>query len=236
VLTALALAGWGVRAAGTPRNDVARNSSVPLAQAPNQAGGQNTDANNGQNTAEGQNPDANTGQAPAEGNQQPAVGVKTTSLTVQSLKAMGQVVTDSEGFTLYRFDKDKKDSKTSACVDKCAKVWPPAIIDNGQQPELKGVDPKQVSTIQRQDGGTQLAIGGWPVYRYIGDLKALSWKGQGVGNTWFVVNPDGTKNLTCLPKVPPKAVEPPADNPGGGNGGGTSGGGDYNSGGGGGGY
>src|SRR4029453_16310844 len=76
VLTALALAGWGVRGARTPRNDVARHNSVPLAQAPNPAGGQNTDANNGQNTAEGQNPDANTGQAPAEGNQQPAVGVK----------------------------------------------------------------------------------------------------------------------------------------------------------------
>jgi predicted lipoprotein with Yx(FWY)xxD motif len=163
------------------------------------------------------------------------VGVKTTSLTVQSLKAMGQIVTDAEGFTLYRFDKDQKNGKTSACVDKCAKVWPPSLIENGQQPELKGVDPKLVGTIQRPDGGTQLTIGGWAVYRYIGDPKPAAWKGQGVGGTWFVVNPDGTKNLTCLPKVPPKAVEPPADGTGGGNGGGNNtGGGDYNSGGGGG--
>src|SRR4051794_24565634 len=48
VLTALALAGWGVRAAGTPHNDVARNSSIPVGKAPVQANnGQSKDANNG---------------------------------------------------------------------------------------------------------------------------------------------------------------------------------------------
>jgi predicted lipoprotein with Yx(FWY)xxD motif len=233
VLTALALAGWGVRAAGTPRSDVARNSSVPLAQAPNQANnGQQQDANNGQQQ------DANNGQAQdanTEGNGQTAVGIKTTKIQAAQVKNMGAVAADGEQFTLYRFDKDKKGSGVSACIDKCAKVWPPVLTDNGQLPELVGIDAKLVSTIQRQDGGTQVVIAGWPAYRYIGDEKPSTWKGQGVGGTWWVMAPDGTKNLTCVPKTPPKAVEPPAEggNGGGSNTGGNNGGG-YNSGGGGG--
>jgi predicted lipoprotein with Yx(FWY)xxD motif len=234
VLTALALTGWGVRAAGTPRSsDVARNSSVPLAQAPNQA----ADANNGQaqDANNGQAQDANNGQAPAEGNNQPTVGIKTTKLQAAQVKNMGEVAADAEGFTMYRFDKDKVNSQTSACEDQCAKVWPPVLVDNGQLPELVGIDAKLVSTFQRKDGGTQVAIGGWAMYRYIGDQKAGQWKGQGVGKTWWVSTPEGKKNLTCVPTGVPKAVAPPADNNGGGNGGGNnSGGGDYNSGGGGG--
>ena len=56
-----------------------------------------------------------------------------------------------------------------------------------------------------------LTISGWPVYTYIGDKKPLAWTGQGVGGTWWVIAPDGKKNLTCVPTATPKAVPPPAD-------------------------
>ena len=39
------------------------------------------------------------------------------------------------------------------------------------------------------------------VYRYAGDKKPGQWLGQNVAAKWFVINPDGTKNLTCLPKA-----------------------------------
>jgi predicted lipoprotein with Yx(FWY)xxD motif len=230
VLTALALTGWGVRAAGTPRSDVARNSSVPLAQAPNQAAnGQGQEAANG-----GQAPEANGGQAPAEGNQQqaPQTGIKTAKLEAKEINRMGVSLIDEQGFVLYRFDKDKKGGP-STCFDKCEKVWPPSIVEPGQKPELVGVDANLVTTTQRPDGSQQIMVDGWPAYRYIGDEKALQWKGQGVGKVWWVMSPNGAKNLTCVPKVPPKAVEPPADNTGGGNGGGNTGGGDNSGGGGG---
>ncbi|KKK07357.1 lipoprotein [Micromonospora sp. HK10] len=132
----------------------------------------------------------------------------TDQLVGKKLPRMGKVVTDQDGWVLYRFDKDSADPPQSNCVDKCAQVWPPALTDGN--PRLQGVSDDKVGTVTRQDGTRQITIGGWPVYRYIGDKKPGQWKGQGVGGTWFVVDPNGKKNLTCLPKGTPKAVAPPA--------------------------
>ncbi|MGI5246013.1 hypothetical protein [Dactylosporangium sp. CA-139066] len=132
----------------------------------------------------------------------------TTALKGQTIPKMGKVVTDQEGFVLYRFDKDSAKPPTSNCVDKCAQVWPPALTDGN--PSLSGVDPAVVGAVLRPDGTRQITLAGWPVYRYIGDPKPGAWKGQNVGGTWFVVAPDGKKNLTCLPTPAPTAVQPPA--------------------------
>jgi predicted lipoprotein with Yx(FWY)xxD motif len=127
-----------------------------------------------------------------------------------NIAKMGKVVQDQNGNTLYRFDKDTVNPSKSNCVDKCAKVWPPALT-NGN-PTLTGVDPALVGTVTRPDGTTQITLKGWALYRYVGDTKPGQWKGQNVGGLWFVAAPNGGKNLTCLPTPPPKAVEPPSDN------------------------
>ncbi|MFC0028134.1 hypothetical protein ACFFMM_01185 [Micromonospora chaiyaphumensis] len=141
----------------------------------------------------------------------------TDELVGKKLPRMGKVVTDQDGWVLYRFDKDSADPPQSNCVDKCAQVWPPALTDGN--PQLQGVSDDKVGTVTRQDGTRQITIGGWPVYRYIGDKKPGQWKGQGVGGTWFVVDPNGKKNLTCLPTGTPKAVAPPASSDSGDSGG-----------------
>ncbi|MCP3782365.1 MULTISPECIES: hypothetical protein [Micromonospora] len=151
--------------------------------------------------------------APAD--KAPPSDVKLTDeLVGKKLPRMGKVVTDQDGWVLYRFDKDSADPPQSNCVDKCAQVWPPALTDGN--PQLQGVSDDKVGTVTRQDGTRQITIGGWPVYRYIGDKKPGQWKGQGVGGTWFVVDPNGKKNLTCLPTGTPKAVAPPASGDSGG--------------------
>jgi predicted lipoprotein with Yx(FWY)xxD motif len=147
------------------------------------------------------------GESAAPVSSAPAVKL-TTALKAVTIPKMGKVVTDQEGWVLYRFDKDTAKPPKSNCVDKCAQVWPPAITDGN--PDLSGVDPSVVGTVQRADGTRQITLAGWPVYRYIGDPKPGAWKGQNVGGVWFVVAPDGKKNLTCLPTPAPTAVEPPA--------------------------
>ncbi|MCO8270827.1 hypothetical protein M1L60_09500 [Actinoplanes sp. TRM 88003] len=132
----------------------------------------------------------------------------TSELTGTKVARMGKVVVDDEGFVLYRFDKDKNEPAKSNCVGDCAEVWPPSLTNDGK-PTLKGVDDKLVGTVTRADGSKQLTLKGWPLYRYIGDKKPGNWKGQNVSGTWFVIRPDGAKNLTCLPKVS-KPVAPPA--------------------------
>jgi predicted lipoprotein with Yx(FWY)xxD motif len=155
-----------------------------------------------------------TSKAPAASGEDAAVpeapkpaGIVTTTLIAKKVPRMGNVVTDAKGWILYRFDRDTSDPSSSGCVNNCAKVWLPVLTDG--VPKLKGIDESEVGSLMRDDGGIQVTIGGWPVYRYIGDLKPGKWKGQNVAGTWFVVSKNGKKNLTCLPPVS-KAVKPPA--------------------------
>ena len=125
----------------------------------------------------------------------------TTELVAKSIPRMGKAVVDQDGMVLYRFDKDTVDPVASNCDGDCAKIWPPALVNEGEEPELEGISTDDLGTVERKDGTTQLTLGDWPLYRYAGDKKAGQWKGQNVGGTWFVVSPDGKKNLTCLPPV-----------------------------------
>jgi predicted lipoprotein with Yx(FWY)xxD motif len=143
----------------------------------------------------------------------PLTPVKLTEqLNAKTIKKMGKVVTDQHGWVLYRFDADTAKPSKSNCVDKCAKVWPPAITDGN--PVLNGIDASLVGTVTRPDGSMQITLAGWPLYRYIGDKAPGQWKGQNVAAKWFVSAPTGKKNLTCVPMPPPKAVAPPADDAG----------------------
>lgn len=115
------------------------------------------------------------------------------SLTASPTGALGTVVVDRTGFTLYRFDKDKPKPSKSTCVAACADKWPPVLADSVDNVALEGVDRAAVGTVKRADGTVQLTIGGWPVYRFTGDKQAGDTAGQGVGNTWFAVTPTGKK-------------------------------------------
>jgi predicted lipoprotein with Yx(FWY)xxD motif len=131
----------------------------------------------------------------------------TVELVAKKLPRMGSVVTDEGGWVLYRFDTDGPNPSKSSCVDQCAQVWPPALTDGN--PKLRGISPDKVGTVLRPDGTKQLTIGGWLLYRYIGDLEPGDWKGQAVNGTWFVITKDGKKNLACLPSGTPTPVAPP---------------------------
>jgi predicted lipoprotein with Yx(FWY)xxD motif len=164
---------------------------------------------------------AGSGKAPDDPAKVPDAKV-TKVLSGTEVAKMGSVIEDQNGFVLYRFDADGNNPPKSSCNGDCAKVWPPALTNDGK-PTLKGVDPKVVGTVVRADGTRQLTVKGWPVYRYIGDKKPGTWKGQNVGGKWFVIKPDGAKNLTCLPAIS-KPVAPPAAAPAAG---GSTSGGDY---------
>jgi predicted lipoprotein with Yx(FWY)xxD motif len=105
-------------------------------------------------------------------------------LAVWESKDLGKVVTDSAGFTLYRFDK-------SNCDGDCAKAWP--VVAAGGATAAPGVDPSLIGEVTREDGTKQLTIDGWPMYRYAKDTKAGDVNGQGVGGTWYASAPDGKK-------------------------------------------
>ncbi|MFF2520877.1 SCO0930 family lipoprotein [Streptomyces liangshanensis] len=112
-------------------------------------------------------------------------------LAVWDSKELGEVVTDSEGFTLYRFDKDTASPPKSNCEGDCEKAWPVVSAEGAKAPA--GVDPSLLGEVARADGTKQLTIAGWPMYRYAQDKSPGDANGQGVGGTWFASAPDGKK-------------------------------------------
>lgn len=144
-------------------------------------------------------------QAPATPAAQPPAAQPPAAAPVSSLKLigkqvdkMGMVVQDGDGRTMYRFDKDTpKPEPKSNCNGQCAQTWPPFLSDT--IPQLEGIDPSIVSLITRADGKKQVAIDGWAIYNYSLDPKPGAWKGQGVGGNWFVIQPNGKRNVECLP-------------------------------------
>ncbi|GAA2748863.1 MULTISPECIES: SCO0930 family lipoprotein [Kitasatospora] len=113
-------------------------------------------------------------------------------LAVRMDAQLGAVLTDSQGFTLYRFDKDTAKPPASNCSGGCATTWPP-VGNDAATVAGTGVEAAKLGDLTRADGTHQLTVGGWPAYRYAQDTAPGDTKGQGVGGTWFALAPDGTK-------------------------------------------
>jgi len=113
-------------------------------------------------------------------------------LAAMKVGSFGEIVTDREGLTLYRFDKDTDNPSKSNCDGDCAAKWPP-VIATSDKFQLQGIDQSKVGTVVRTDGSRQVTIGGWPVYHFSGDSKPCDTNGQGVGGVWFALKPDGKK-------------------------------------------
>lgn len=126
-------------------------------------------------------------------------GAVVTQVVAKKLPRIGDVVTDSQGWVFYRWDEDSAKPPTSNCDESCADTWPPIIVEDGDDlPTLRGVDPDDVGTVERDNGELQLTIGGWPMYRYAYDAEPGDWSGQAANGTWFVATKDGRKNLKQL--------------------------------------
>ncbi|NNG35746.1 COG4315 family predicted lipoprotein [Nakamurella aerolata] len=110
--------------------------------------------------------------------------------------ALGEIVVDGDGKTIYVFDKDTKGASTSACTGKCLGLWPLALTSG--TPQLKGVSGT-VGTIDTADGKKQVTLDGLPLYYYVKDTKPGDVAGQGVGGVWWVIGADGAKVTSPAP-------------------------------------
>ncbi|MFC9352526.1 hypothetical protein [Arthrobacter sp. NPDC057013] len=102
----------------------------------------------------------------------------------------GDIVVDGKGMSVYYFTKDVKDSGKSNCLGECLVKWPPVIAAT-DTPKVEGVTGK-VGTIDTPDGKKQVTVNGMPVYLWQKDKAPGDITGQGVGNVWYLVAPDGT--------------------------------------------
>ncbi|UXY31843.1 hypothetical protein [Streptomyces sp. HUAS TT20] len=116
----------------------------------------------------------------------------TTTLMARAVEGLGSVVTDDRGMTLYRYDKDEAHPSKWTCSGTCTKTWMPVMVQDSVK--TMGVEKSLLGTVHR-DGRTQLTLGGWPLYRYMGDTAAGQANGQAADGMWYAVTPSGGKSV-----------------------------------------
>lgn len=106
---------------------------------------------------------------------------------------LGVVVTDGAGRLLYGSAQDTNNPPTSRCTGACAQEWLPVVVPPGQEPELLGVDASTVGRYARDDGSSQLTLGGWPLYANRADDGESHTAAPDAHGAWFVMTPQGER-------------------------------------------
>jgi predicted lipoprotein with Yx(FWY)xxD motif len=107
--------------------------------------------------------------------------------------ALGQILVDGSGRTLYLFAGDQ--GTASSCYNACAGVWPPATA-TGAPVAGAGVHQSLLATTARKDGSMELVYNGHPLYYFISDKQPGDTTGQALssfGADWYVLSPAGTQ-------------------------------------------
>jgi predicted lipoprotein with Yx(FWY)xxD motif len=128
--------------------------------------------------------------------------------------AIGPVLANAKGFTLYWYAKDTK--MTSACTGSCATAWPPVTGQPGAAMGVRLVG--KFGTIKRANGALQATYKGRPLYTYAGDSAPGQTKGNGLDGTWHVirVNPMGAVAPPAMSAPAPSASKSSSGSGGGG--------------------
>lgn len=146
------------------------------------AAGCGGDDNGDNTTAAGESPKAASGQA--------------ATIAAQSEGNLGTILVDSNGRTIYLFEKDS--GTKSSCFGGCASAWPP-VRASGKPTVGNGLNASLVATTPRSDGQAQVTYNGHPLYLFAGDQSAGETNGQGLtefGGSWFALSTEGNPVTT----------------------------------------
>jgi predicted lipoprotein with Yx(FWY)xxD motif len=105
--------------------------------------------------------------------------------------ALGKVLADGRGHTLYLFEKDR--NGMSSCNGACLAYWP-AVLTAAKPRAGAGVRASLLGSTKRADGRRQVTYAGHPLYTFVGDTKAGQTTGEGLtdfGAAWDAISPNG---------------------------------------------
>jgi predicted lipoprotein with Yx(FWY)xxD motif len=107
--------------------------------------------------------------------------------------ALGRILVDGRGHTLYLFEKDR--NGVSMCNSACATYWPP-LTSHGTPRAGKGVHQSLLRLARSRNGMRQVTYAGHPLYTFVGDKHAGQTTGQGLDNfgaEWYALAAGGDK-------------------------------------------
>jgi predicted lipoprotein with Yx(FWY)xxD motif len=110
-----------------------------------------------------------------------------STVKIGEVAAIGSVLTNPDGFTLYIYKDDVPNSGQSSVPAAIAPNWPPLTV-TGDVVAPQGL-PGQLGTFTRTDGSKQVMYNGMPLYTFVGDSQPAQANGQGLLNLWFAATP-----------------------------------------------
>ncbi len=112
----------------------------------------------------------------------PAPAAANASVQVRNDSTLGDILVDSNGRTLYLFEKDQ--GATSVCTGACANTWP-ALVANGAPTTGAGLDASKIGS-----ANGRVTYAGHLLYFYSGDAKPGDTIGASIPS-WAAVSPAG---------------------------------------------
>ena len=120
---------------------------------------------------------------------QPSGAAGSGSIVEVTDSEFGKILIDSDGRTLYSFDKETTDRPE--CFGACAEAWPP-FYTKGEPQAGKGVKQDLLGTTDHE-GKDLVTYDGHPLYYYVneGPNQVLCQGVEEFGGLWLVVAPSG---------------------------------------------
>src|SRR5438128_7650414 len=118
----------------------------------------------------------------------PAPPAAAPSVFVANNMALGAVLVNAQGRTLYYFVPER--GGRIVCTGQCTNAWPP-VFTASMAPTAGAALPGQLGVVARA-GSEQVTYNHWPLYTFAGDAGPDQTSGQGVfgfGGKWFVATP-----------------------------------------------
>src|SRR3989440_6218549 len=118
----------------------------------------------------------------------PAPPPAAPSVFVASNMALGAVLVNAQGRTLYYFVPER--GGRVVCTGQCTNAWPP-VFSTSMAPTAGTALPGQLGVVARASS-EQITYNHWPLYTFAGDGGPDQTNGQGVfgfGGKWFVATP-----------------------------------------------
>lgn len=131
--------------------------------------------------------------------------------------SLGSFLVGPNGMTLYTLSSET--STGSVCTGGCLTAWPPLLVAPGGSVSGPAGATGTFSTITRaDDGSTQAAYNGRPLYYFVHDTAAGQTNGEGIaalGGVWHVASavlavatsrPSAPASATSAATVPPTST------------------------------
>jgi predicted lipoprotein with Yx(FWY)xxD motif len=125
-----------------------------------------------------------------------ATGSGPTTVSVEAVDGVGEVLVDSDGAALYTADQER-DGKVR-CIASCAEIWIPLTVAGNAEPTASDDVPGELGVAERPGGERQVSYDGKPLYTFADDPGAGTATGDGLSDTfdgrlfsWRVVKAGG---------------------------------------------